>query len=111
MRICGGRKKLGEIAFRSVEPLPQLKLTVPSGADGVVPDGQKRINVRPLLGWIWSNARHLWNSIVNAVRWGWSSFVGWWNGLNGWVRGVLSWFAGGTLWDIYVSLRHYFFGW
>lgn len=110
--ISATGQKLGELGLRSMPPIPQLGgLDLPSGGDGVVKDGQKRINVRPLLNWIWSNARYLWDSIVNAVRWGWSSFVGWWNGLHGWVRGVLSWFAGGTVWDIYISLREYFFGW
>lgn len=110
--ISATGQKLGELGLRSMTPLPQLGgVGLPSGSDGVIRDGQKRINVGPLLNWIWSNARYLWNSIVNAVRWGWSSFVGWWNGLNGWVRGVFSWFAGGTLWDIYISLRHHFFGW
>jgi hypothetical protein len=110
--ISATGQKLGELGLRSMTTLPQLGGPgLPSGSDGVIKDGQKRINVGPLLNWIWSNARYLWNSIVNAVRSGWSSFVGWWNGLNGWMRGVFSWFGGGTLWDIYLSLRHYFFGW
>ncbi|MEA5456074.1 hypothetical protein SPF06_15165 [Sinomonas sp. JGH33] len=49
--------------------------------------------------------------MVESVRWGWFTFSGFWWSLPDWIRGVASWFAGGTLWDIYVSLREYFFGW
>lgn len=85
----------------------------PSGSfQGVRDDtAQKRVNIRPFLTWLWSNARHLWNGLVDAVRWGWFTFSGYWWNLPGWVRSVAVWFTGGTIWDIYVSLRGYFFGW
>jgi hypothetical protein len=73
--------------------------------------GQKRFNVRPILDWIWNNARWPWNQLVNAVRWGWNAFIGFWNSIPGWVRTDIHWYIGSQLWDFFVDLRKYFFGW
>lgn len=74
-------------------------------------DAQKRLNIGPVLNWIRSAVPWIWNAMVNAVKWGWSAFLNWWNGLAGWIRSTISWFIGGSLWDFYLELRRYFFGW
>lgn len=74
-------------------------------------DAQKRLSIGPVLNWIRSAVPWIWNAMVNAVKWGWSAFLNWWNGLAGWIRNTISWFIGGSLWDFYLELRRYFFGW
>jgi hypothetical protein len=106
----------GAILPAPVEPLGATTSRPPPAQSRSFPgdlggNAQKRINIRPFLSWIWLNARHLWNGLVDAVRWGWFTFSGYWWNLPGWVRGAAIWFTGGTVWDIYVSLRGYFFGW
>lgn len=69
---------------------------------------QKRFNVGPILNWLRNNARWLWNGFVNAVYWGWSSFLNMWNGR---VRAGITWYIGSCLWDFYKDARWYFWGW
>ncbi|MFK0003161.1 hypothetical protein ACIQTZ_13890 [Paenarthrobacter sp. NPDC090520] len=82
-----------------------------SFVDPSAADAQKRINIKPILDWIRWAAPYVWNAMVDAVKWGWGAFVGWWNGLAGWIRSTINWFIGGAVWEFYVELRRYFFGW
>ena len=79
--------------------------------NGAAADAQKRINIRPVLDWIRWAAPYVWNAMVNAVKWGWNAFINWWNGLAAWIRNTINWFIGGALWDFFLELRRYFFGW
>lgn len=90
-------------AATAVAPLPAVPVPAP--------EVQKRFNVGPILNWLWTHARWLWNGFVNAVYWGWSSFLNMWNSWYSWVRAGITWYIGSYLWDFYKDVRHYFFGW
>jgi hypothetical protein len=97
----------------STQGLLSATLSAPTEAtvSTTATDAQKRINIRPVLDWIRWAAPWVWNAMVNAVKWGWGAFLNWWNGLAGWIRNTINWFIGGALWDFFIELRRYFFGW
>lgn len=89
---------------------PAAGTGVPVTAGVLESEVQKRLNIRPLMDWIWNNARWLWNQLANAAAWGWNAFINWWNGLAGWIRTTINFFISGALWDAFVEIRRYF-GW
>lgn len=101
-------QSVSAVTLPSAPALPSA--AIPDAVKGAA-DAQKRLNIGPVLNWIRSAAPWVWNAMVNAVRWGWSAFINWWNGLASWIRNTISWFIGGSLWDFYLELRRYFFGW
>lgn len=78
-----------------------------SAATGV----QYRIPIREVVKWFQRNAPWALQSAKSAVQNGWNAFTRWWNGLPGWVRGPVNFLISGALWDFFVALRQYFFGW
>lgn len=72
---------------------------------------QKRIPIGPVIDWIKRNASWIIDALKKALANGWNAFKAWWDGLPSWIRWAIDFLASGTLWDLFIALRHYFLGW